>query len=209
MWNQFIEIMQTCLFLFSQLYGGNFALGIMTLTLAIRLILLPLTIYLARRALARQAILKELQPKLERLRKRYRGKPEKLAQETIRLYRSHHFSLLDGYAIFGGLLQFPFFIGIYHAIRKAFSAGMNGRFLWIANIAKPDFILAAVLASLTYLMISLGPNVSQQSQRWMLIVPVVITFAVMLRFAAGYGLYWLVSNTVTIVQTAIVRRYYK
>src|SRR5215475_7594247 len=104
-WNGFVGLIATILFALTQIYGGSYGLAIITLSLTLRLALLPLTISIARRAISRQGQLKALQPELEQLQKRYQTNPELLTQEMKALYQRHGYSLIDGRSLFGGFLQ--------------------------------------------------------------------------------------------------------
>ncbi|HKZ54398.1 MAG TPA: YidC/Oxa1 family membrane protein insertase [Anaerolineales bacterium] len=88
-WTSFVDLLIAALFAFSNIYGGNMGLAIITLSLVVRLALLPLSLKLDHRSLTRQLLLKRLQPKLERLKARWRNNPERLAKETVKLYERH------------------------------------------------------------------------------------------------------------------------
>ena len=204
-WASFIELLQAGLFFFTHLSGGSLALGILGLSLTVRLALFPLTLKLARRSYARSLRLAKMQPELKRLRKRYEKKPERLMQETMALHKRHGLGLADGQALLGGLAQLPFVAGMYTVVRRALEAGVGGRFLWISNIARPDPVLAVFVALLTPTSLMLGPQIAQQGGRWLLVLPAAITLIVMLKFSAGLGLYWGASSAVATVQAILVR----
>ena len=62
---------------------SNFGVAIILFTVAIRIILVPLTIKQARQMKAMQAI----QPKLKAIQDRYKNDRQKASQETMKLYR--------------------------------------------------------------------------------------------------------------------------
>ncbi len=203
-WGFVINLIQIALLLVAQLYGGSISMAIVTVSLVVRLALLPLTLYLGRRAQAREALLKQLQPELQRLRTRYAKEPEKLARETMALYRRRGVRPLDGVSLAGSLVQLPFMAGLYSAIRQGVGAG--GRFLWIADISQPDLLLALLIAGLTALASALQPNLQPQARFLLVLLPALVTLVFAWRLAAGLGLYWAVSSGVGVVQAVLLRR---
>jgi YidC/Oxa1 family membrane protein insertase len=89
-------------------------------------------------------------------------------------------------------------------LRRARRGG--GRFLWIGNIAKPDFLLTIAVTALTYAAVAVGAKDAEPNKTVMLLIPAVVTALVLSRLAAGIGLYWGVSSLVSLLQAVIVRR---
>jgi YidC/Oxa1 family membrane protein insertase len=205
-WSCFLELLQAGLFTATQLGGGSLGWGILVFSLALRLALLPLTYSLARRARARQLRMNQLEPRLERLRKRHRGDPARLFQETARLYGRHGMSMVDGRSFFGAVIQLPFFAGMYTVIRRALASGTGGPFLWIDNIARADVLLAVLVSALTYAATVLNPSVAHQAPHWFSIVSAAVTLLILVRLSAGLGVYWAASSVVSGFQAVMVRR---
>lgn len=204
LWTSFVDLLMGGLFALSQIYGGNMGLAIITLSLMVRLTLMPLSLKLAQRSMARQALLKRLQPELERLRARHRKDPERLARETKKLYQRYGVRPVEGLSILGGLIQAPILIGLFTAIKRGLGSG--GPFLWIADISKPDLWLTLLVATLTYVANAINPNLPEQARTLMILLPTVLTLVFLWQLAAGLGLYWATSNIVTIFQELILRR---
>jgi YidC/Oxa1 family membrane protein insertase len=98
--------------------GGLAAVaGIILITVAVRLLVLPLSF----RALRGQAIQARLAPQLEELRKRYGKQPERLQREMTALYKREGTSMFAGLSPM--LLQMPFLSVIYLMFRSARIAG--------------------------------------------------------------------------------------
>jgi YidC/Oxa1 family membrane protein insertase len=203
-WTSFVELLQAALFALAQVYGGNMGLAIITLSLSVRIALFPLTLKLARRGLVHQIALKKLQPELEAVKAKYQDQPEEMARETMKVFERHGVHPVDVQSLVGGLLQIPVFIALYSAIEKG--VGRGGKFLWIANIANPDFWLSIVVAVFTFVSVTLTPSVSGDRRFLMTLLPALVTLFVLSRLAAGVCLYWAASNIVGIVQSAILRR---
>lgn len=113
MWDIIINPFITILTLLYGLLGENIVLSIAVFTVAIRLLTAPLMIQQQRSAKAMQ----ELQPKLAKLKEKYKNDREKLAQAQMELYKQ------EGINPFGGCLplfiQLPILLGLYQAIIHA------------------------------------------------------------------------------------------
>ena len=204
LWSLFVGYLQTGLFILAQVYGGNISLAIITLSLTVRLALLPLTFRIARRSQQQQTRLKEIQPELEHLKKRYRHNPEKLTQKTMELYKQHNVQLLDSAGFLGNLIQLPIFASLFSAIKQGI--GNGGHFLWIADISQPNLLLALIIGTLTFVSSILSPNIQQQGRNLFIILPAILTLFFVWRLSAGLGLYWAASSLVGVLQAAMLRR---
>ena len=203
LWNGFVEMLVFGLVCFSHLFNGNMGLAILTLSSIARVIFLPLTIKLSYWAILRQRKLQELQPKLERLKNRYKNNPEILARETIQFYKQNGINPFDMKTFIGGLIQAPVFIGIFSAIRRCVKPGE--RFLWITDLTKPDFLLLISVSALTYIASVINPNIAGQARNAMVWISVALTAIFLWRLSAAVGIYWAASNVVSIIQSGILR----
>jgi len=204
LWTNFAELLQNGILFFGQVFGGNMGTAIITFSLFLRLLILPLTLKIAERSFIRQKIMKELQPELEKLKKRFRKQPEILARATMEMYKKHNISMIDSFSFLGGLVQLPVFFGLFSAVRRIL-VNFGSRFLWIRNIALPDLKLTLFVTVLTYIMVSLSPNLSGQYKLLMILLPTALSFFFLWHMAAGIGLYWASTSAVGILQIAIIR----
>ena len=89
----------------------SFGLAIILLTVAVRIVLLPLSIKQTRSMREMQRI----QPEVKKLQAKYKGNRQKLNEEMMKLYKEHNVNP------FGGCLplvmQFPVLIGLFYVIR--------------------------------------------------------------------------------------------
>ena len=90
-----------------------YGVAIVLLTIAVRLLLLPLTIKQTR---SMQAMGK-LQPKVKELQRKHKGDRQKLNEEMMKLYREHGANPLGGCLPL--LLQLPVFFALYAVLRAA------------------------------------------------------------------------------------------
>ena len=93
------------------------AAAIVVFTMAVRLLLMPLSL----RALRGQAIQVRLAPELQALRRKYGKQPERLQRELTALYRREGTSMFAGFAPL--LLQWPFLSVMYLLFRSPHVGG--------------------------------------------------------------------------------------
>ncbi len=89
----------------------SYGLAIIFLTIAVRIVLLPLSVKQTRSMREMQRI----QPEVKKLQQKHKGDRQKLNEEMMGLYKEH------GVNPFGGclplLMQFPVLIGLFYVIR--------------------------------------------------------------------------------------------
>jgi len=105
----------------------SYMVAIILLTVAVRLILFPLT---AKQAKSMQAM-QRVQPELKRLQQKYKNDRQKLNEEMMKLYKEHKVNPLGGCLPL--VLQLPVFLALYRVfagcgktIRKACAPGYVG-----------------------------------------------------------------------------------
>lgn len=109
----------------------NYGLAIILLTLLVNLCLFPLT----AKSMKSMKGLQNLQPKIQKLKETHKNSPEKMNQETLKLYREHKVNPMGG--CLPMLLQMPIFIALYQTLVR--SVELRGAdFLWIRDLSAPD-----------------------------------------------------------------------
>lgn len=170
---------------------GSYGIAIILLTVAIRLVLLPLTLSQTKS----MAAMKELQPKMKELQEKYKNKPQEYQKRVMELYREHKVNPLGG--CLPVLIQLPFLWALFALLRQfEFGAG----FLWLSSLSDPDpyYILPILSAVTTYVqMVMSTPDASQKTM--MLVMPAFIGY-ISINFPAGLVIYWVVSNVFSMAQ---------
>jgi YidC/Oxa1 family membrane protein insertase len=92
--------------------GASWALSIVLLTVAMRLVLFPVFV----KQIRNQRAMQTLQPKMKELQAKYKNDKEKLNQEMMALWRENNANPLSGCLPL--LLQIPIFISLYHTLRE-------------------------------------------------------------------------------------------
>ena len=159
-WAVVVGLFRELVFSAAHLFGGSIGAGVLAVSVATRLALLPLTLRVARRVREHQQRVRALAPELERLRRRYGSDRARLAEETMTLYRRRGVRLMPG-GVFGSMaLQLPISLALYQAVAQGI--GRGARFLWIRDLAAPDPTVAAVAATLAGFAATTGDIVAIQ-----------------------------------------------
>ncbi len=104
---------------------GNFGLGIIALTILVRLIMLPLTLWQLRGSKKQSEAMAAVKPKMDQLKKKYAKNPQKQQQEMMKLYKEAGITPLGCLAspmLITTIIQLPIYIALYRAIIQALAA---------------------------------------------------------------------------------------
>jgi YidC/Oxa1 family membrane protein insertase len=129
-WNTvFYEPILNSLLFFYSLFGENLGFAIIMLTVILRAILFPFM----KSQYESSMKLRELQPQLEKIKKKYDRNPKKAQEEQLKLYKKVGYNPLG--CLFSSIIPLPFMFAIYQTIRN-FSSGeaITGVYEFVANI---------------------------------------------------------------------------
>ncbi len=199
----------------------NYGVDIILLTVAIRLLLLPMSIK-SQRSMMR---LQQLQPQVERIRDKFKEDRERLNKEMVDLYRRNHVNPVGG--CMPMVIQLPIFIGLYAALLNAVELRHAPFMGWIRDLSAPDCLPIPGLPVLPYincagipvlvLLMGLSTFVQQwmspqpadpSQQRMMMFTPIIFT-VMLVNFPAGLSLYYFASNVLGIAQQYILNREFR
>jgi YidC/Oxa1 family membrane protein insertase len=215
-WFEIIEkpIFKLLSFLFKM--TNNFGVAIILLTFVVRGLMFPI----AQRQFASMAAMRAVQPKMKELQERYKDDKPKLQQEMMALYSKEKINPMAGcLPIF---IQIPIFYALYKCLMITIEMRHQPFIGWIRDLSAPDpanlmalahsagltwfpaflgiGLLSALLGLTMYLQFKLNPAPADPVQQQVFsVLPWVMMF-MMAPFAAGLQLYWVVSNTLTILQ---------
>ena len=155
----------------------------------------------------------KLSPIMNELREKYKDDPQRMNQETMKLYKEY------GVNPFGGclpmLVQIPIFFGFYGMLDKAIEL-RNSSFLWVHDLSQPDTvfhiggipinILPLVMAATQLWQMSITPKTGDPAQqRMFLFMPLIFLF-ICYNYASGLALYWTVQNLFFVAQMYLTRK---
>ncbi|MHB1254013.1 MAG: YidC/Oxa1 family membrane protein insertase [Candidatus Humimicrobiaceae bacterium] len=188
----------------------SYGIGIILLTIVVRIILLPLTISQTR-SMARMQM---LQPELKEIQKQHKDDQQKMQQEVMAFYKKNNVNPLSGCLPL--LLQMPIFFALFQLLRdlgaKVLGAGSQTiyRFLWM-DLRTPDpyYILVILMVGtmiITSKMTQTDMTKTGASQALMTyLLPVVFGF-ISIRLQSGILIYWVTTNIWSIGQQYFVNK---
>lgn len=184
-------------------WGAPWWLSIVLLTILVRAVLFPLTV----RQVKNMRAMQELKPDMDSIRARYKDDRQKQQEAIMRLYKERRVNPLTGFLPV--LVQIPVFVTMYQVIRnheETFPSFASGGLLWFLDLTRADpyFILPVLSASILFAAGGISSrNVDPGQRKMMRLMPIVFT-AFIARFPAGLFVYWVTSNTVTLVQNYLI-----
>jgi YidC/Oxa1 family membrane protein insertase len=218
LWNSlFVKPLSFALIKIGQLVK-NYAVSLIIITLIIRMIVFPLTLNMAKQA----KVMKEVQPELEKLQKKYAKKEQtqenmmKQNQEMMAIYKKYNINPALG-CIFS-FIQLPLFIAFFEAIQRTpaiyedFFLGLHLGTTPSVGFQSATFysyiILVVLIGATTFFSFKMNQTdmSGNPSMKYMPIMMTVMIIMMGFVMPSGLGIYWVTSNVFTIVQNAIVGR---
>ena len=186
------------------LYRGvrNYGLAIFLLATLVRLALHPLNMSSMKSMRAMQ----RLQPEMERIREKYKNKPEAMNAAVMALYKENNVNPAGG--CLPMLMQMPLFFALYAVLNSAIDLRQAPFFGWIHDLSAPDHLfsvagfpihlLPLIMAATGFLQQKLTPTPAQQAST----VYLMNFFMLFIFYGLPSGLvfYWTVMNLYTALQ---------
>jgi YidC/Oxa1 family membrane protein insertase len=202
---------------FFHTYTGNYGIAIILLTVLIKLFFWPIT----QKGMKSMKNMQKLQPKMAKLREKFKDDPTRMNQEVMALYRTYKVNPLGG--CLPMIIQIPFFFALYRVLMAAIELRHAPFMLWINDLSSPDRlfigfdipflhglpVLTLLMGASMYLQQKMTPTTADPTQaRIMQFLPLVFTF-MFINFASGLVLYWFVNNLLSILQQYLINRQIK
>lgn len=197
-------------------YLHNYGWSIIILTILIKILFWPLT----HKSYKSMKDMQKLQPKIAKIREKYKDNKEKLNQETMALYKTYKVNPMGG--CLPMIIQIPVFFALYSLLGYAIELRHAPFLLWINDLSAPDRlavgfqipyvgngipVLTLLMGASMFIQQKMTPTTGDPTQaKMMLFLPVVFTF-MFINFAAGLVLYWLVNNVLSIGQQYYINKY--
>lgn len=185
----------------------SYGLTIILFTLVIKIILLPLNI----KQIRSQIKMSEIQPLTKKIQEKYKKDPKKSQEEVMKLYKEKGVNPLGGCLPL--LIQLPILWALFYVFRTL--PNIQGvSFLWIPNLAAPDYSFFGVVKILpllsgvtqyfsTLMMTPSGPagdNPQMKQQGTMNIGMSIFMVFMSWNFTSALVLYWVTNNLLQILQ---------
>ena len=183
-------------------FVGNWGWAIILLTVLIKLAFYKLS----EKSYKSMAHMRKLQPKLVALKERYGDDKQKMQQAMMEMYKKEKINPLGGCLPI--LVQIPVFIALYWVLLESVELRQAPWILWIQDLSTRDpyFVLPILMGLTMFVQQKLNPAPMDPIQaKVMTFLPIVFTFF-FLFFPSGLVLYWVVNNTLSIVQQWYITR---
>ena len=211
-WNLLGRPMGEAIKFFANNLGLGFGIGIIIVTLIVRLIILPLGLYQSWKATYQSEKMNYLKPILGPIQERMKNastQEEKLLaqQELMAAQRENGVSMFGGVGCLPLLIQMPFFSALFFAAQHTKGVA-DSSFLGIA-LGKPSLLLTAIVAVLYYIqsMLSLHgieDETQKESMRKASLMSPIMIGVFSLISSAGVTLYWVVGGVIQIIQQFVI-----
>ncbi len=204
------------LFLLNYFYSiiGNYGVAIIIVTCLIKGVFWPIT----QKGMKSMKNMQKLQPKVAKLKEKYKDDPAKMNQEMMAMYKTYKVNPVGG--CLPMVIQIPFFFALYRVLMAAIELRHAPFMLWINDLSAPDRlmigfdipilhgipVLTLLMGISMYLQQKMTPTTADPTQaKIMQFLPVVFTF-MFINFASGLVLYWFVNNLLSILQQQLINR---
>jgi YidC/Oxa1 family membrane protein insertase len=197
------------LFKFLHSFISNFGLVIILFSIIIKFALHPLT----RQSMNSMKKMQMLQPKITELKEKHKDNPQKVQQETMKLYSTYGINPMGG--CLPMLLQMPILIALWSLFNVTIEIRQQPFMLWMTNLSSPDVIYKLpfkiplfnvdIISGLALLMgltmfIQQKMSVKDPSQKALIyMMPVMMTIMFM-SLPSGLNLYYFMFNLLSIGQ---------
>lgn len=202
-WNEYIVWPLVSLITLFKDLAGTYGLGIVLVTIIIRLVLLPLMINQTKSSKKMQ----EIQPQMKALQAKYSSKDavtqKKYQEEMQKLLSENKVNPAAG--CLPVIIQMPILIGFYHAISRMNATPQIdlGTFMWF-NLAEPSISLAILAGAMQFLVLRTGPAMDNPQMKIMMyMMPfTIVIFGSFL--PSALTLYWVIGNIISIAQNFFI-----
>lgn len=192
----------------------NYGIAIILVTVLIKAAFWPIS----QKGMKSMKNMQKLQPKMAKIKEKYKGDPTKMNQEVMALYKTYKVNPLGG--CLPMVLQIPVFFALYKVLLQSIELRHAPFMLWITDLSAPDRlwlgfdipylgglpVLTLLMGASMFFQQKLTPTTADPTQaKIMMFLPIVFTF-MFLNFASGLVLYWFVNNLLSILQQVLINR---
>ncbi|MDY6851335.1 MAG: membrane protein insertase YidC [Thermodesulfobacteriota bacterium] len=199
-------------------YVSNYGIVIIIITILIKILFWPLT----AKSYKSMKSMQKIQPKIMKLREKYKEDREAMNREMMQLYRTYKVNPMGG--CLPMIIQIPVFIALYRLLDYSLELRHSPFWLWIDDLSAPDRlfhfayklplmqeptgipVLTLLMGASMLLQQKMTPTPGDPTQaKIMMFMPIFFTF-IFINFPAGLVLYWLVNNLLSIGQQYLINK---
>jgi YidC/Oxa1 family membrane protein insertase len=184
-----------------QSFVTNWGLAIIIITLIVKGGMYPLT----KAQYTSMAKMRELAPKMAKLKERFGDDKQKMSQATMEMYRKEKVNPAGGCLPL--ILQMPIFLALYWVFLESVELRHAPFIFWIQDLSAMDpyYVLPVLMGISMYVMQKLQPMTIQDPMQQKIMQYMPVAFSVFMAwFPSGLVLYWFISNLISITQMKII-----
>ena len=166
-------------------FSKNYGIAIILLTILIKGAFWPIT----QKGMQSMKNMQKLQPKIAKLREKFKDDPAKMNQEMMGLYKTYKINPIGG--CLPMIIQIPFFFALYKVLMAAIELRHAPFMLWINDLSAPDRlwvgfdipylhglpVLTLLMGASMFLQQKMTPTTADPTQaRVMQFLPIIFTF---------------------------------
>ncbi|MEI6746052.1 MAG: membrane protein insertase YidC [Methylococcaceae bacterium] len=190
--------------LLNQIHGlvGNWGVAIIGVTFVIKLLFFPLS----NASFKSMAKMRKIQPRLKELQERFKDDRQRFNTEMMAMYRKEKVNPLGGCLPI--LIQIPVFMALYWVLSETVEFRQAPFMLWVQDLSiqDPFFVLPVIMGISMKIQQSLNPApIDPVQAKVMKMFPIIFT-VFFLFFPAGLVLYWVINNTLSILQQTYITK---
>ena len=191
----------------------NYGIVIIIFSILIKMLVYPLT----RKSYTSMKEMQRIGPIVAELKVKYKGDPQRLNKETMKLYKEHGVNPLGG--CLPTLIQMPLLIALFIVFRSTIEL-RGAMFIpgWIPDLSRPDtlftlpfslpmygneFNLLPILMAVT-MMFQSKMTMQDPKQKAMVYLMPLFMLLIFNRFPSGLNLYYTLFNLLTIIQQKFI-----
>lgn len=201
---------------------GNYGIGIILLTVIVRVIILPLTIKQEKS----MKKMRDIQPEINKLREKYKDNPQEMQVKMQEIYKENKVNPMAGCLPL--FIQMFIFITLFRVLNDTNSIPNDATFLWF-NLKQPDALLklpfalklpfGIILSSFNILplantavtffqqkMMSTGTQDSNPQMKTMLYTMPLVILIMTYNMPSGVSLYWFTSSSLAVIQQFFIMK---
>lgn len=204
------------IFNFLNQFNLNYGIIILILTIAIKIMLLPLTY----KAYLSTAKMKVLRPEMEEIQSKHKEDPLKSQQEIMAMYRKAGVNPLGG--CLPMLLQMPILIAMFRFFPASIELRQEG-FLWADDLSTYDsilnlpfnipfygdhvslFTILMTISTVLYTMMNSQMTAGNQQMKWVMYLMPIMFLPIFNNFSSGLSYYYFLANMISFGQQYLFR----
>lgn len=184
----------------------NYGLVIILFAFMVKIVTLPLSM----KSFKSMQAMKELQPKMEEMKAKYKKDAQKLNQEMMKLYKQHGVNPMSG--CLPMLPQMPLFFALFSVFRSTILL-RDAPFVWFINdlsrgatsFTDPYMILVILMIAAQFISQKFTMASTQQNKALIYVMPLVMGF-IFYKFSAGLVLYWTTFSIMSLLDYVLFKR---